>query len=601
MKRVFVLSFLGAAGALGMWYGLRGTAPLQTSAGAVTGLLPKETLAFVHLPDFKQSRGQWHETDLYKLWREPAVQDFLQKPLARAPKTDTARQKLQEMDALEMMDAFFAITAFENHEPKVLGGFRFKGSVADAEKVIGPWRARLQENVPAEKRETVTHEGHQIEVASKGAITIATVYDDNWFFAGNDLASLKTLLDRADKRVHDPATTLTADENFAAAAKHMPRNYAAFGYARLDTYMQKLAARLSPEAEGNEQTSGLRQIRSIAAATTFAKGKIRDVLFVAMPKMEESGELTRSSLTLATKESFLYLANLLNFPRQIPLPNPQATGASGMPAAFQSFLIAFAANGITRDDWDSAFVQELGVIGDWPATTRLPALFATVGVKDATRARKIVETLTSPAAGGTTWTASEKDGVQYFSQVASNPMLPVAPAIALSNRLLVAGLDSVSVEAAIKRSASAASDLAATENFKTAEGMVPPPKQSFAYIDTALLYNRLDAALRPMLVMAAAFVPGIAETVDLGKLPAADIITKHLSPLAISQSYQGDGYMTESVGPISVFQAALGTVGVTGAGANFYQRRMQGSADAFPEESPKPSVEPPSPTPDETP
>ena len=81
MKRFLVLLFLGAAAAIGIWYAMR-TGGLRTSSASVTALLPKETTALIHVPDVNGTRAKWHETDLYKLWREPALQDFLQKPLS---------------------------------------------------------------------------------------------------------------------------------------------------------------------------------------------------------------------------------------------------------------------------------------------------------------------------------------------------------------------------------------------------------------------------------------------------------------------------------------------------------------------------------------
>jgi hypothetical protein len=72
-----------------------------------------------------------------------------------------------------------------------------------------------------------------------------------------------------------------------------------------------------------------------------------------------------------------------------------------------------------------------------------------------------------------------------------------------------------------------------------------------------LLYSRLDAALRPMLLMSAAFMPAISDYVDVGKLPAPEIVTKHLSPIVSSQRYEGDGYVTESVGPVSLSEVAI--------------------------------------------
>ena len=141
-------------------------------------------------------------------------------------------------------------------------------------------------------------------------------------------------------------------------------------------------------------------------------------------------------------------------------------------------------------------------------------------------------------------------------------------------------------------------------NFQRRGKPRPAPQSAFAYFDSAMFYTRLDAAVRPMLIMAAAFMPKVAETVDLGKLPAAEAITKHLSPIVLSQTYQGDGYMTESVGPVSIYQAALGMAALTGMGASFYQHQVHGVPDDTPTAAASTPAAPsvmPSPDPDETP
>ena len=127
MKKIFLLLVIAAGAALAIWFGMRGGSS-KISSSAVTSLLPKETLALIHVPDVNGARADFHETDLYKLWQEPAVQDFLQKPLTKMPKTGTVRQKLQELQTLEMKDAFFALTSWENKQSKILAGFRFKGT-----------------------------------------------------------------------------------------------------------------------------------------------------------------------------------------------------------------------------------------------------------------------------------------------------------------------------------------------------------------------------------------------------------------------------------------------------------------------------------------
>ena len=149
------------------------------------------------------------------------------------------------------------------------------------------------------------------------------------------------------------------DDNFTAAFKHMPASYAAFAYGRLDRYFARLAKALPEDGSTSEQLSLLRQIRSVAGATGFENGKIRDVLFVGMPKTKDTGDLSRSSLALTTPESFLYLASFLNLPNQ--MPDAQKAAANGFPAAMQGLLTAFTAKGITLD-----YLEECFRVGAWP-------------------------------------------------------------------------------------------------------------------------------------------------------------------------------------------------------------------------------------------
>ena len=67
--------------------------------------------------------------------------------------------------------------------------------------------------------------------------------------------------------------------------------------------------------------------------------------------------------------------------------------------------------------------------------------------------------------------------------------------------------------------------------------------------------------------MAAAFVPAVAGSIDPTKLPAPEVITKHLSPIVSSQRYDGDGYMAESIGPITLDQLGIGAAIFSSFGA----------------------------------
>jgi hypothetical protein len=337
----------------------------------------------------------------------------------------------------------------------------------------------------------------------------------------------------------------------------------------------------------------LEKMRCIAGSSRFENGKIRDVLFLGMPKLETDGTLNRSSLTLGTKETFFYLAMLLNLGEKMETLNQAATLGGVVQKVFQDL----ATSGIAADDWKAAFGLELGALADWPSSAHWPSLLLTLPVLDVAKAGKIIEAFTS-ADEGAIWTQTEKDGVRYFSKQSAATLVAVTPTIALSSRIIIAGLNPVSVEEAVKRSTSGSSELGNSQTYKAAERLLPAPTNFFSYVDTALLYSRLDASLRPMLLMAAAFVPAIARSVDLGKLPSPEVITKHLSPIVSSQRYEHEGYIAESLGPITLDQAAIGLAILSGVGTA-QQQAATGLGRLVPSSSatPQPAWSSPSPTP----
>jgi hypothetical protein len=597
MKRFQLVVILSAITAGAIWMGFYRSR--HTSSAAVTALLPKDALVFVHLPDFSRSRAELHQTDLYQIWAEPAVQDFLQKPRTKIPTGEGLGPTLQECESLQMKDAFLALLTIEHSAWKIVGGFRFKGDPANAEKIVANWKAKLLGQAPDLKNETVDYQGHQIQTDTAGIVRLSVVRAGQWFFVANDPEELKPLLDRVDGRVKDPNTTLASDDVFAAAAKRMPSVYTALAFARVNRLIEKLMPAVDKDAnESVDQLAAIRQIRSLCAATAFDGGKIRDTIFVGMPQLLETGNLTRASLPIATKDSFLYAAGFLNLTKPVPLPG--SPGALGWMGGLQKITSALSSNGITLEGWNSAFGSELSWVGDWPANSHWPSLFATLPVKDPVKANKILTIITTANDDSAEWTHREKEGVQYFSTRSGGQLFSLSPTIGLSDRMLVAGADAGSVEAAMKRSTNGNSDLATSKNFVSAERAVPAAKQAFTYIDPALIYTRVDATLRPMLFMSAAFLPGISDTVDLNKLPAPEIITRHLSPIVMAQSYDGDGYIAESVGPVTVHQTILGVGGLGGAAALYYYGKTQGPGSLPPGPMTIPAASP-SPSPEEDP
>ena len=584
MKRTLLVLIALAVAAFAGWY--YWNLSQKVSTAPVAALLPRETIFVAQMPDFNRAYDEWQHSDIYQLYSEAAVQDFLRKPLSNVPKNDAISQTLREIKQLAPKNVFIALTSMENNNPKAVGGFRFRGSREEAERIIGRWHTALTRQDSNFKREKVQYQRHEIEVIKAPAFSVATVYDPPWFLAATDLPEMEALLDRADRRGMRPENTLDKDDAYRAAILRRPSNYLTFFYLQPKTFSQRLAALRA--AVGSTPAPGegtlLEKMRCITGSMQVENGKMHDVLFLGMPKLEYDATLTRASVSLGTKDTFLYLAMLLNLGEKMDSLN-QAAAFAGT-KMFQ----ALTDSGITAADWKAAFGIELASLADWPQSAHWPSLLVTVPVKDTAKAGKIVEALLR-ADEEATWTQTEKDGVRYLSKQSLASFAAITPTIAMSDRILIAGLNPISVEEAVKRSGSGSSELVDLQTYKTAARLLPAPTNLFAYIDTALLYSRLDASLRPMLLMAAAFVPAISGSIDPSKLPAPDVITKHLSPIVCSQRYDRDGYVAESIGPITLDQLGIGLAILSGFGSS---ARQIGSSTS-PAATPPPSN--PSPTP----
>src|ERR1700758_4677515 len=108
MKRILLLLTALAVAAFAAWY--YWNLSRKISSAPVAALLPRETIFVAQIPDFNRAYDEWQRCDIYQLYREAAVQDFLRKPLSHVPKSDATSQTLQEIEQLAPKNAFIALT-----------------------------------------------------------------------------------------------------------------------------------------------------------------------------------------------------------------------------------------------------------------------------------------------------------------------------------------------------------------------------------------------------------------------------------------------------------------------------------------------------------
>src|SRR5438874_2472151 len=588
MKRFLLVILLGAIAALTAYYIVRQHPAAVPST--IANLLPADTALFMQMPDAEKNRDAWHRTELYQLYREPAVQDFLQKPKSRTPRKGPVKEAWYDSASLRMRNAFLATNNFDSL--RLIGGFEFRCSDKEAESVIERWKSQLATKAPGTQRSSADYEKHHIDILSSGQFTFASTIAGHQFFAAATVEDLKALLDRVDGRTKTPA--LDSDANFRAAMKEMPADYAWMFYLQPKQLAQKLATLRAQSGRSlpPDQQTMIERIQSFSHAMVFEGGKIRDIGFAAMPRGAEN-KLERTTLALASADTLLYGAFIVNMQQQFEWALEPA-GAGSMAAPLQLISNALSSAGVTKEDWKAAFGDEISLMAAWPASAKLPNAILTVAVRDSGRARRIAGAIASSSG----WQKSSRNNAEYYTAPTSGVLIAVNPTLAVSDRLVVLGLDPQSVDRIVTHTP-VGNGLSGSENFRTASTLVPEPQQMFAYIDLAALYSRLDATLRPILQMSAAFFPSLSERLDPNKLPPTEVITKHLSPVVASQSYIDGGYRSESAGTITIGQAAI-AAGATYAGVIIFQHQKGPSPLAAPA-SPMPSLSPtiaqPSPTP----
>jgi hypothetical protein len=565
MKKFLAVLAIAFVLALAVWVAMRVQQAKQQAK--VPELLPRTTLVLAHLPNLKRMRDQWHESDVYQIWREPSVQAWLQKPLAKLPQHRGGRKTLDDFLRLGPTHGFVALTSIENNEPKLIGGFHFGQTPEETRKFIeqrkGEWLAKS----PNAKREKIIYEQHEIETVSVSRFVLASTYHNHWFFAANDLATLQALLDRADHLGEKSGPSLQESEAFSAALKHLVNEYAAMVFIDPQPFLDKLLplVAMSGQPLAAQQLQRLKQVRSIAATLSFDQGKMRETDFVAMPRLNPEEKLARLSLGTASANTFLYSASLMHWPENMLAPS--APSPANLPAIVRQLATALSAQGISGNDLRAAFGDEVELIGAWPADTRWPSFLAALPVKDAGRARKVADAIASIELAGAAWTRSDRNGATFYNVQPFGAFVPLSPTIAVSDKKIIAGSDVAAVEAAL--TAPATGTLEKNATFREAADRVPAADSAFNYIDTRLLFERADAALRPLLLMSATFYPAVGRNIDAGKLPPSDAIAKHLAPIVMSQRYATDGYLSESSGPVTFNMATIG-VGGTIAGVFAY-------------------------------
>ncbi len=521
----------------------------ETGPSDAATLVPAETVAFVNLPNLPRTFMRWKGTALAAIGREEDVKAFLEKPVKKLFSDPGASEANSLLAALKPGNIFLAVTMVTENETRALVGFQFWGDREAYDNAVGRLRSELPGG--AGTPSTVDHNGTAIVSSEHGGFQLFSAVVGRWGFLATNLDTLRNAIDRATARETSPS--LAGAERLRKVAARLPSDpdFLAFFQpeAALDALVaagSRMGAQVIPA-----QVDALRAAEAVGVAWKIDGEIQRDAVFTLRKPAMKKPALDHAAIGFTSPATIVFVESFLD--------------AGALPAALNSVpeLAADPRIAALATLASEAIGNSAGVIVDWPEGAGMPSAIGTLALRDRAKALDFAG-LVAPALPGL---QTRKEGNLDILSLA-NPTNPFfAPVAVLTDTQILFGLDEASTLAAAS-AGRAAEPLSASPAFQPFTPTFESSNEIFAYADTRTLFERAYTALRPILVFGASVMPGLSDSMDIGKLPSTNSIAKHLTPMVLSQRGLDDGTLLESSGPLTFNQAIL----LLGGGITAFQR-----------------------------
>lgn len=502
-------------------------------------LVPEETVLFASFSDLPRSFLRWQGTCLAKIGTEPDVKAFLEKPLANLQSSAGAGDAGKQIFGLKPGRIFAAVTNLTTGSVEGIIGFQYWGGQKDFDEAV----ARMRQELPPGETTRLTHNGGEIVCSRHGNFSLYSGTHGRWGFLATSEALIKSTLDRAAG--HEKSPALAASPRFQLVAKRMLASPDFLFFLQpqkaVDVLLETGRSLGAESIPG--QVEDLRAIEAVGGSLKLDGELQRDALFLLRKSTKPADNLTHKTARFATADSVVFLDFLARFAGLPALLEKALTGSAPQASIVELAELSTKALG-----------PECGVIVNWGSGQMAPSGVLAVEIRDKQKADEALKKLTSffPETQ-----VVEDDGIKLQSiPSVSNPL--ATPTFTLTDEFLLVGIEPSSVALAARSGGT--TTLEKLPAFAPAVPAYRSANEVFAFIDTRAIFERAYSALRPVILFGAQVVPGAADMIDTGKLPAPESIGRHLPPVILSHQRLEDGVLLESSGPVTMSELALAAV-----------------------------------------
>src|ERR1700736_2060124 len=516
---------------------------------AANQIAPSSTIFYIEIPHLVQTAKNFPDTALYQIFQEPSVRRFVREPTSSVSKD--CRSAWESFLNLGCTALFFCATD-PNREQWIIG-FQSSANSAVREREIQNISKKLFERdahhiSPKQNKDRFADDADGICFTEIGA----------WTVLSRDRGLLKGGLQNAESA----SGGLYSSQLFQECRSTIRAAYDVLLFARGGPSLD-LATGVAWNFD-RVRTPGNAQ--AVMASTTIEGPRLRDTIFTWTGTNESNGPLTRQGLSATSAKSIAYISSRLELSELWRLSD-QFSGDWPVAATLRAYISEARSFGIEPQDLDHLVSGAEIVVDHDPDTESLTTVIL-LEVVDRTKFQQLIDRIVREKLPDSCRPTSIAGLPAYILSANENASIIFGLA---EQRLVIAWNESVFAEV-VRRLRAKDRGLEQNDQFKGTEGLVAAPGDLFLYIDAKAGFQRLYDASRPMLVFGAALIPSVNRYVDPMAFPETGDITKHLSPIVLSRHRVVNGFIDESVGPLTAYEASAFAIGGA-VGVGLLQRR----------------------------
>ena len=511
---------------------------------AADQIAPGDAVFYFEVPQLVRTIKNLPDTALYQIFQEPSVRRFVRQPASMIWKEyEGVWNSFLNLDCTAL---FFCATD-PNRQRWIVG---FQGSSSS------PVRSREIQKIS--KR-----------LFGRGAVHISLVEPDKVRFtddadgicfaeigAWTVLSRNSVLLRESLRNAKSGDAGLHSSKLFQECRSNIRAPYDLLLFARGSPSLN-LGSGAAWEFD-REQTPGSAQ--AVMASTTIDGARLRDTIFTSTGTSQRYEPLSRQGLTMTSAKTIGYLASRLELSRLWRLSD-QFAGDWPVAAALRDYISETRSFGIDPQDLDHLVTAAEVVVDQDPASGSLVTAIL-LEVTDLAKFQQLIDRIVREKLPDSCRPTSIAGLPAYIVSPNENASIVFG---LVDHRLLITRDESVFVEM-VQRLRAKDQGLEHNDQFKETQGLVAAPSDLFLYIDAKVGFQRLYDASRPMLIFGAALIPSVNRFVDVMALPQGAEIAKHLSPIVLSRRRVANGFIDESAGPVTAYEASAFAVGSAFAG-----------------------------------